>query len=202
MTPRLKSVLFPRHSSFAKTGGSVEAFFIPIYNTIYRFFKLALEIGIFHSIFSEMFRLLDARLLIAFLLGTAIIPVHDAHAQKNRTHSAVSSDFVDNTQMGTASWYGGRDIGRLTASGERYHRMDITAAHRRLPFNTLVLVTNLKNGKAVVVRINDRGPYAKGRIIDLSFEAAKSIGLLECGIAKVCLEILDPAEIQEFISAS
>jgi len=126
------------------------------------------------------------------LLGTAIVPVHGAHMQhdKNGVHGVTSASSLPGAQVGKASWYGGYDIGRLTASGERYRRMDVTAAHRRLPFNTWVLVTNLRNGKQVVVRINDRGPYVKGRIIDLSFEAAKSIGMVNTGVTPVHLLIL------------
>jgi len=77
-----------------------------------------------------------------------------------------------------------------TASGERYDMNDLTAAHRTLPFNTRVKVTNLSNGKSVVVRINDRGPFKKNRIIDLSLAAAKKIDLIGPGSAKVRLDIV------------
>ena len=100
-------------------------------------------------------------------------------------------------EVGTASWYGGPDIGRLTACGERYRRTDVTAAHRRIHFNTQVLVTNLKNGKKVVVRVNDRGPYIKGRIIDLSYEAAKQIDIVHSGVTKVRLQILEPVPVMK-----
>jgi len=93
-------------------------------------------------------------------------------------------------ETGTASWYGGRWIGRLTANGEHYRKDDMTAAHKKLPFNTMVRVVNLKNNKSTVVRINNRGPYVKGRIIDLSVCAAKEIGTYEAGVSKVRLEIL------------
>lgn len=118
-------------------------------------------------------------------------PSHTSHSKRSKYKRPHSTASIRNHQVGTASWYGGRDIGRLTANGERYHRMAITAAHRKLPFNTRVLVTNLKNGKTVVVRINDRGPYVKGRIIDLSLEAAKRIDLIQPGLTQVHLQILD-----------
>ena len=98
-------------------------------------------------------------------------------------------------ETGKASYYGGRWIGRLTANGEHYHASDCTAAHKRLPFNTMVRVTNLRNGKSVVVRINNRGPYAKGRILDLSMVAAKKIDMIGDGIIPVRAEVLKPIEI-------
>lgn len=94
------------------------------------------------------------------------------------------------TETGVASWYGGRWIGRLTANGERYKADDITAAHKKLPFNTKVRVVDLKTNKSVIVRINNRGPYVRGRVIDLSVVAAKQLGTYDRGLAKVRLEVL------------
>lgn len=94
-------------------------------------------------------------------------------------------------QKGTASWYGGRWHGKLTANGERYNQNSFTAAHRHLPFGTRVRVTNLQNGKSCVVRINNRGPYVKGRVIDLSVAAAKELGFHRQGTTKVSLEVLN-----------
>ncbi|MGK0617806.1 septal ring lytic transglycosylase RlpA family protein [Meiothermus cerbereus] len=94
-------------------------------------------------------------------------------------------------QQGLASWYGPRFHGRRTANGERFNKFHMTAAHRTLPFNTWVRVTNLKNGKSVVVRINDRGPYVRGRIIDLSYAAARLLGMHAHGVVQVKVEILD-----------
>ena len=91
---------------------------------------------------------------------------------------------------GAASWYGGQFHGRKTANGERFNMNELTAAHRSLPFGTKVRVTNQKNGKSVVVRINDRGPFAGGRIIDLSRGAASAVGMLGAGVAPVKLEVL------------
>lgn len=98
-------------------------------------------------------------------------------------------------ECGKASFYGGRWIGRLTANGEHYRAEDCTAAHRKLPFNTMVRVINLKNGKSVIVRINNRGPYAKGRILDLSVVAARKIEMIGDGVIPVRAEVLKPIEV-------
>jgi rare lipoprotein A len=92
---------------------------------------------------------------------------------------------------GIASYYADDFHGHLTANGEVYDMHGITAAHRTLPFNSILRVNNLKNGKSVVVRINDRGPFVKGRIIDLSLGAAKKVDLIKEGTAPVRLEILE-----------
>lgn len=88
---------------------------------------------------------------------------------------------------GMASWYGRGFHGRRTASGERFDQGDLTAAHRTLPFGTRVLVRNLRNGREVMVRINDRGPWARNRIIDLSKAAAEALDMLQAGEAPVAL---------------
>jgi rare lipoprotein A len=93
-------------------------------------------------------------------------------------------------QMGTASWYGREYHGRKTSNGEIFDMYELTAAHRKLPFGTFVRVTNLKNRKSVVVKINDRGPWKRGRIIDLSYAAAKKIGMVKDGITRVKVEIV------------
>jgi rare lipoprotein A len=90
-------------------------------------------------------------------------------------------------EQGKASWYGPRFNGRRTASGERYNMNDLTAAHRTLPFGTLVRVRSLVNGKEVEVRINDRGPFSRNRVIDLSRAAAEAIGMLGLGVKDVLL---------------
>jgi len=89
-----------------------------------------------------------------------------------------------------ASYYSNSLQGRKTASGERYNKSLLTAAHRSLPFGTLVRVTMLSTGKQVIVKINDRGPFRKRRSIDLSYKAAKAIGIIRAGTAKVRLEII------------
>ncbi len=93
-------------------------------------------------------------------------------------------------EAGYASWYGEKFHGRSTASGEIFDMNAYTAAHRSLPFGTRVRVTNEDNGRSVLVRINDRGPWVEGRIIDLSYAAAKQLGMLEAGVVRVRLEVL------------
>jgi len=94
-------------------------------------------------------------------------------------------------ERGVASWYGQRFHGQRTASGERFDMHGLTAAHPTLPFGTLVEVRNLENGRAVVVRINDRGPSVAGRIIDLSYAAALRLGLVDAGLARVALYLAE-----------
>ena len=105
-------------------------------------------------------------------------------------------------EVGRASWYGELFQGKETASGEMYNMLDYTAAHLKLPLGTWVRVTNLHNKKSVIVRINDRGPIVPGRIIDLSFKAAKEIGMKERGLAKVRIDVVRPtSELPEVASA-
>ena len=113
---------------------------------------------------------IGAILSAAFLVSTGIA-------------SAANGDGYD--KVGKASWYGKRYQGRTTANGEKFDMNGLTAAHRRLPFGTMVRVTNLTNKRSVVVRINDRGPYAGGRIIDVSRRAASILGFRNQGIARV-----------------
>ncbi len=93
-------------------------------------------------------------------------------------------------QTGQASWYGHDFHGKTTSSREVYNMYDMTAAHRTLPFETRVMVTNLTNGKSVIVRINDRGPFIEGRIIDLSYAAAQMLDMVDAGIVPVKIEVL------------
>jgi rare lipoprotein A len=95
------------------------------------------------------------------------------------------------TQLGIASWYVAEPAGRKTASGEPYERTALTAAHCTLPLNTLVRITNLSTHSEAIVRINDRGPFMAGRIIDLSVAAAKAVDVWRAGIAKVKLEVVE-----------
>ncbi|MEM8778269.1 MAG: septal ring lytic transglycosylase RlpA family protein [Cyanobacteria bacterium P01_G01_bin.49] len=127
------------------------------------------------------------------LMGNA--PALTAITNPNPTPSAnkagvASVQSVKSRRKGIASWYGPGFHGRLTANGERYNQYGLTAAHKSLPFGTQVRVTNLHNGRSVTVRINDRGPYIHGRVIDLSQGAADLIGLMSSGVAPVQLEIL------------
>ncbi len=94
------------------------------------------------------------------------------------------------TETGTASYYAEEFHGRKTSSGEVYSRRRLTAAHRKLPFGTRLRVTNLANGRRVVVRVNDRGPFRKGRILDLSLAAARELGMVRAGLARVRIEVV------------
>lgn len=97
--------------------------------------------------------------------------------------------LTSTAQAQMASWYGPGFHGRKTASGETYNQNGLTAAHRSLPFGTRVKVTNTRNGKSVVVRVTDRGPFIKGRVIDLSRAAASAIGMIQSGVARVNLRV-------------
>lgn len=110
----------------------------------------------------------------------------------------ISHSFFLHAQgvlKGKASFYSKRATGSRTASGERLHHDSMTCAHKTLPFGTLLRVTNLSNGKDVIVRVTDRGPYRKGRIIDLSWGAAKAIGMLAQGVTQVIVERLPETTI-------
>lgn len=98
------------------------------------------------------------------------------------------------SETGIASWYGPGFHGKLTANGEKYNQKAMTAAHKTLPLPTFVRVENLENGKEIVVRVNDRGPFSKGRIIDLTEEGARRIGMLQKGTARVRISVLSEEE--------
>lgn len=119
-----------------------------------------------------MHRSLPLIVLFGLLAGCAGQPVGDYEAE------------------GRASWYGAKHQGKRTASGERFDRHALTAAHRSLPFGTRVRVTNLNNDKSVVVRINDRGPHVRARLIDLSQKAAERLDMLRAGVAPVRVQQL------------
>ncbi|WP_223527626.1 septal ring lytic transglycosylase RlpA family protein [Pseudomonas sp. BF-B-26] len=123
-----------------------------------------------------MKRFLSACALLSLLAGCASNDVIDPHG-------------YDKT--GIASYYGAKHQGKRTASGERFNKNALTAAHRQLPFGTRVKVTNLNNDKSCVVRINDRGPHTRGRLIDVSHEAAEQLGMLRSGTARVRVQALD-----------
>lgn len=117
-------------------------------------------------------------------------PIALPNAARRRYRAAINPPVLPGGQQGMASWYGPGFHGRRSASGERFNQNALTAAHRTLPFGTLVRVTNLNNGQSVVVRINDRGPFAHGRVIDLSRQAASEIGMLGSGVAPVQVEVV------------
>jgi rare lipoprotein A len=134
----------------------------------------------------------------ALLVAFALLPVLLTAACSGNRRPAPPSGPVSlgsGVERGTASWYGPGFNGHRTASGERYNMRELTAAHQTLPFGSLVEVRNLENGHAVVVRINDRGPFAKGRVIDLSYAAAREVGVFGPGTAEVELRVIgaDPA---------
>lgn len=108
------------------------------------------------------------------------------------TPEYISDSFQQDPikQKGIASYYGYKFHGKRTASGELFNMKELTAAHKTLPFNTFVRVTNLKNKKSVIVRINDRGPYSPKRIIDVSRAAAEKIDMVQSGIIDVEIEVL------------
>ncbi len=121
--------------------------------------------------------MINRRLLISPLVLTAsLLATTQAHA--------IATDAI-------ASYYGDRFHGRLTASGERFNMNNLTAAHRTLRFGTQVTVTNKANGRSIAVTINDRGPYIKGRSIDLSKGAAKELGMIGSGVARVQIAVVN-----------
>ena len=108
----------------------------------------------------------------------------------NEEVSTMNTSLVDyvNKGMMRASWYGPKFHGKITANGERFDQMALTAAHKKLKFGTLLRITNPKNDKSVIVRINDRGPYIPGRQLDLSKAAAQKLGMIKRGVVKLKVE--------------
>jgi len=106
-----------------------------------------------------------------------------------------SSDNYE--EVGVASWYGKRFNKRRTSSGERYNMFKMTAAHKTLPLSTNLLVTNLVNGKQVIVKINDRGPFVGDRLIDLSYGAAKKLGMIGLGTTQVSIKAIEDMDINK-----
>jgi rare lipoprotein A len=128
--------------------------------------------------------------LVALLLAASLGAAPAANGPNSKESSPKAY------QVGKASWYGKYFHGKTTASGEPYNMFEFTAAHRDLPLGTWVRVTNLRNGKWVVLRVNDRGPYAgPSRIIDVSYGAAQLLGFRERGLTKVRLDIVEPEEL-------
>jgi rare lipoprotein A len=123
------------------------------------------------------------RICISAVLALGVATSVSIASAKGRTSGVKATS-------GSASWYGGQFHGRKTANGERYNMNGLTAAHRSLPFGTKVRVTNRKNGKSVVVRINDRGPYVGKRVIDLSRGAAQAVSMIHSGTAPVTLQVI------------
>lgn len=127
-----------------------------------------------------------AVLILATFLSMPLI----LHAKQTR-HQSVHAVKSAHKMVGLASFYAAKFNNRRTASGEKFNNNALTAAHKSLPFGTKLKVTNLRNGLSVLVRVNDRGPYVKGRIIDLSKAAARKIGIGRAGTARVKLEVVN-----------
>jgi len=136
--------------------------------------------------------------------GCAALVFHRTHAPRSAAAPRESSDspgekrassqgeFLPAHPVGRASYYAHRFHGRKTASGRRYDENELTAAHRTLPFGSVVRVTNLANQRSVVVTVTDRGPFVRHRVIDLSHRAASQLGFLRKGTATVRLELMEP----------
>lgn len=128
-----------------------------------------------------MFESLSRKQRLLYILGLVIL-----------LSSCAGMEYFPSgdVQKGLASWYGADFHGKRTSNKEIYNMYAMTAAHKTLPFGTYVKVTNLENGRSVVVRINDRGPFVKGRIIDLSYAAAKKLGMSNTGVVPVKIKVL------------
>jgi len=130
-------------------------------------------------------------LVSSLVVLTSAVLLYDVSVLGLRPVSAETPALP--TQTGMASWYGTEEQGKLTADGEHFDRHQLTAAHRHLPFNTVIRVTNRENGRMVEVRVNDRGPYAKNRVLDLSEAAAKALDMKTEGVTAVKIEVIKPS---------
>lgn len=130
-------------------------------------------------------------ILLSLLLFYTCSPSARFSSQNNSKDNFKDSRYQNSDVIyGEASYYADKFHGRKTANGEIFDMYKLTAAHKSLPFNTILEVTNQNNGQSVIVRVNDRGPYKKGRILDLSYAAAKSIDMISTGVARVQIKIL------------
>jgi rare lipoprotein A len=136
-------------------------------------------------------RFSSVKLLAGVALGMLVIGAPGAETRQEAGNPPLPMARPDDAayrQVGKASWYGPRFHGKTTASGERFDQNKLTAAHRELPLGTRITVTNLENGKTVRVEINDRGPYKRGRVLDLSKAAARRLGMVDDGVVQVRIE--------------
>jgi|TARA_B100001971_G_scaffold20423_1_gene15847 rare lipoprotein A len=145
-----------------------------------------------------MIKILFAIIFFAFLSGCSNSPRYHTGPVKSRTVKSsppslktVSKGNYRKVITGISSFYAEDFHGKLTANGEVYDMYGLTAAHKTLPLNTIARVTNLENNKSLILRINDRGPYVKDRILDCSYGAAKKLGFINNGTAKVKIEIIE-----------
>ncbi|MGM0505922.1 MAG: septal ring lytic transglycosylase RlpA family protein [Bacteroidota bacterium] len=141
---------------------------------------------------STLFRLLALAAFMLLLNSCGVVsPFTERTAPEKRESLAERFSPGEVIQRGSSSWYGPNFQGKITANGEVYNMDDLTAAHRTLPFNTVVRVTNQVNGRSVEVRINDRGPYVGDRIIDISRRAAEEIDMIQAGVQEVELQLVE-----------
>ena len=133
---------------------------------------------------------LKRTLVLTALLHSSFFILHSSFIN-NSSFFILHSSFSQTPQKGKASYYSKKATGARTSSGERLHHDSLTCAHRTHPFGTMLKVTNPKNGKSAVVKVTDRGPFGRGRIIDLSWRAAKELGMLAQGVAMVLVEVAD-----------
>ena len=130
----------------------------------------------------------------AIVLWILVAMAPQFHVGCSTTPRYRVGDGLDTVQTGIASYYGSKYHGRKTASGEVFDMYGLTAAHKHLPLGSRIEVTNLNNNKKLVVRINDRGPFVKGRILDLSYGAAQELDMIESGTAPVRIKVLELGE--------
>ena len=141
---------------------------------------------------NRVLSILMAAVFLVASVGAAPVPNHPVPRvnSKSKASQSVNKPY----QVGKASWYGKKFHGKATASGEDFDMFELTAAHRQLPLGTYVKVTNLRNDKWVIVRVNDRGPYIRGRIMDLSYGAARMLDF-HAGVEKVRLDVVEPQTV-------
>ena len=152
---------------------------------------------------NRVLSILAAALCLAANVGAAPVPNHQQPRSKSSAipvaPKAVAAPKAGKAQpkpyqVGSASWYGKQFHGKTTASGEDFDMFEFTAAHRTLPLGTFVKVTNLKNGKWIIVRVNDRGPYVGNRIMDLSYSAARMLNFRD-GVERVRIDLIRPEQV-------
>jgi peptidoglycan lytic transglycosylase len=153
---------------------------------------------------NRVLSILVAACCMAANVGAAPVPNHQQPQVKNSAIPMALRSAQNQTQsskaepkpyqVGTASWYGKQFHGKTTASGEDFDMFEFTAAHRKLPLGTFVKVTNLKNGKWIIVRVNDRGPYVGNRIMDLSYSAARMLNFRD-GVERIRIDLIQPENV-------
>ena len=139
-------------------------------------------------------------LVIAPVIAESATGIGSEEISQEQSHLVIDSLHTQEppcTETMVTTYYSRRFHGRKTASGERYSSDALTCAHRSLPFNTQLKITNPKNGKSVIVKVNDRGPFRKGRQLDVSYAAAKELGMLRAGVLPLEVQILPPGTPEE-----